>query len=104
MTTNAPNTQETSSTAQRFADEAKEKIERTVESVTGMSRERIHEMADRATDKTAAAIDRATEYIRNVDLRSQVDDLWAAMRRNPTPSIIAAAAVGFILGVSLRRR
>jgi ElaB/YqjD/DUF883 family membrane-anchored ribosome-binding protein len=102
MAINASNSPETS-TAQKFADQAKEKVERAVESVTNLSRERVQEITDRATDKTMAAIDRATDYVRNANVRQQVDDLWLAMRRNPTPSIIAAAAVGFILGVSLRR-
>lgn len=86
-------------TAQNVADQAKDTISRAVDSVTSASRERIGEVTDRAMD----AMEHATDYLRNVDVRGQLNELWEAMRRNPAPSIIGALAVGFILGASIRR-
>jgi uncharacterized protein YjbJ (UPF0337 family) len=86
-------------TARDLADQAKDTINRTIESVTSASREQIGQVTDRAMD----AMEHATDYLRNVDVRGQLDDLWQAMRRNPAPSIIGALAVGFILGASIRR-
>ena len=86
-------------TAQNLGDQAKDTINRTIESVTSASREQIGHVTDRAMD----AMEQATDYLHNADVRGQLDQLWQAMRRNPAPSIIGALAVGFILGASLRR-
>ena len=53
---------------------------------------------------TANAMDSAAHYIRSRDLRSMTSDLTDAVRRNPGPSLIAAVAIGFLLGAGLRRR
>lgn len=86
-------------TGQNLADQAKDTINRTIESVASASREQIGHVTDRAMD----AMEHATDYIRDVDVRGQLQELWQAMRRNPAPSIIGALAVGFILGASIRR-
>ena len=86
-------------TAQNLADQAKDTINRTIESVTSASREQLGQVTDRAMN----AMEHATDYIRDVDVRGQLQELWQVMRRNPTPSIIGALAVGFILGASIRR-
>lgn len=99
MSTNPQNFENTASrvqdTAEDFADQAKETVHRAVNA----TRETLDDVTDRAKD----AMERATDYVRNTDFRGQLDSVWQAMRRNPAPSIIGALAVGFILGVSIRR-
>ncbi len=52
---------------------------------------------------TADAIEDAAGYIRSRDVRSMAADLTQAVRSNPGTSLIAAVAVGFLLGMTLRR-
>ena len=53
---------------------------------------------------TADAMDSAADYIRVRDLRSMTSDLTELVRRSPGPSLIAAVAIGFLLGSAMRRR
>ncbi len=58
-------------------------------------------VADKARS-TADAIEGAAGYIRTRDIRSMASDLTDAVRGNPGPSLLAALAVGFLLGIALR--
>lgn len=53
---------------------------------------------------TADAMETAADYIRGRDLRSMTADLTDLVRRSPGPSLIAAVAIGFLLGAAMRRR
>lgn len=54
--------------------------------------------------RTAAnALGSAAGYIRSRDIREMGSDLTVAVRRNPRASLIAAASIGFLLGVMTRR-
>jgi hypothetical protein len=53
---------------------------------------------------TADAMETAADYIRARDLRSMTTDLTELVRRSPGPSLIAAIAIGFLLGAAIRRR
>jgi len=62
------------------------------------------------SDGTATAKDRLTEtfntasrYVQSRDMSEMVDDVTQAARRNPRVAVIAVAAVGFLIGRSLRR-
>lgn len=59
-------------------------------------------VADKAR-VAADAMQRAADYIRSRDVRRMGSDLTSTVRENPGPSLIAAVAVGFLLGVVLRR-
>jgi ElaB/YqjD/DUF883 family membrane-anchored ribosome-binding protein len=59
-------------------------------------------VADQA-HSTADAIEDAAGYIRTRDIRGMGADLTESVRRNPGPSLIAAVAVGFLLGLVMHR-
>ncbi len=53
--------------------------------------------------KTAEALGATAGYIQSRDMHEMIADAEAAARRNPVPSLVAAAALGLILGAFLRR-
>src|ERR1700676_1615596 len=55
-------------------------------------------------NKTAGKIDATADYIRNHDFRGMLTDLEQVVRRNPTPALIGAIGLGFLLGAALRGR
>ncbi len=59
----------------------------------------ITEFANTAADKLQST----ATYMREHDARQMMGDLNEVVRRNPGPSLIAAAAFGFLLGAALRR-
>lgn len=54
-------------------------------------------------ETAAGAIEDAAEYVRNRDVFAMASDLTAVVKRNPGPSLIAAVAVGFLIGMMFRR-
>jgi ElaB/YqjD/DUF883 family membrane-anchored ribosome-binding protein len=54
-------------------------------------------------NKTADTMEQTAQYLREHDVRGMLGDMKQVVRRNPGPSLIAAAAVGFLLGSALRR-
>jgi len=59
----------------------------------------IANMANKAAD----SLEQTAQYMREHDVRGMVGDVEQVVRRNPGPALIAAAAVGFLLGSALRR-
>jgi ElaB/YqjD/DUF883 family membrane-anchored ribosome-binding protein len=59
---------------------------------------RLGAMANRA----ANSIEGAATYMREHDVRDIVTDVEGAVRRNPGPSLLIAAAFGFLLGTAIR--
>lgn len=60
--------------------------------------ERTTEMASMAADKVEAT----SAYVREHDVQDMMSDLETLVRNHPTQSIVAAAAVGFLVGRMLR--
>jgi len=56
-----------------------------------------------AAHSAADAVSSGAEYLRAHDVETMMDDLTQSIRRNPTPAILGAAALGFILGRALSR-
>jgi ElaB/YqjD/DUF883 family membrane-anchored ribosome-binding protein len=55
-------------------------------------------------NKTAGKIESTADYIRDHDFRGMLTDLEQVVRRNPTPALIGAIGLGFLLGAALRGR
>ncbi|MEO8026130.1 MAG: hypothetical protein ABI823_06635 [Bryobacteraceae bacterium] len=53
--------------------------------------------------KTASTFDSSAQYIRDHDFKGMMDDVTTVVKRNPTPSLLIALAVGFLAGASMRR-
>jgi ElaB/YqjD/DUF883 family membrane-anchored ribosome-binding protein len=60
--------------------------------------ERTTEMAEMAAEK----IEATSSYVREHDVQDMMSDLETLVRNNPTQSLIAAAAAGFLVGRMLR--
>ena len=64
----------------------------------------LHEKSDavaRAAHSAADAVSHGAEYVRDTHMRTMMGDLVAVNRRNPGPSLLGAAAPGFLLGRAL---
>ena len=56
-----------------------------------------------AAHGAADAVSYGAEYLRDNDVRTMLNDLVEVIRRNPGPSLLGAAALGFMLGRALSR-
>src|SRR5262245_37975755 len=66
----------------------------------------LHEKGERvasAAHTAADAVSYGAEYLRENDVQTMLSDLMEVIRRNPGPSLIGAAALGFMLGRALSR-
>ena len=66
----------------------------------------LHQQGDRvagAAHSAADAMSYGAEYLRDNDVQTMLSDLMEVIRRNPGPSLIGAAALGFMLGRALSR-
>ncbi len=66
----------------------------------------LHEKGDRvasAAHGAADAVAYGAEYLRDNDVETMMSDLMDVIRRNPGPSLLGAAALGFLLGRALSR-
>ncbi|HEY6823890.1 MAG TPA: hypothetical protein VI195_05580 [Steroidobacteraceae bacterium] len=66
----------------------------------------LHEKGERvasAAHSAADAVSYGAEYLRENDVQTMLSDLMEVIRRNPGPSLIGAAALGFMLGRALSR-
>jgi ElaB/YqjD/DUF883 family membrane-anchored ribosome-binding protein len=52
---------------------------------------------------TADKLSTTAEYVREHDLRAMASDAESAVKRNPAPALLAAAAAGFLTGLLFRR-
>jgi hypothetical protein len=57
----------------------------------------------RFTRATADGLESSARYLRRHDLSRIAGDLTTMVKRNPVPSIVAGAAIGFIVGRMLTR-
>ena len=56
-----------------------------------------------AAHGAADAVAYGAEYLRENDVRTMLSDIVEVIRRNPGPSLLGAAALGFMLGRALSR-
>lgn len=66
----------------------------------------LHQQGERvasAAHSAADAMASGAEYLRDNDVQNMLSDLMEVIRRNPGPSLIGAAALGFMLGRALSR-
>ena len=73
-------------------------LQRTASTLRNSGGGRMGDVANRAADK----IERTATYMRDHDVRDMVSDVEGAVRRNPGPSLLIAAAFGFLLGSAIR--
>ena len=57
----------------------------------------------KAKDRMTDTFNMASQYVTSHDMSAMVDDAKHIVRKHPRAAIIALAAVGFLLGRSLRR-
>lgn len=117
--------QQTSNRAAEYAGEAKEKAAElgrdaeqkmnqkresaanALKNTAGSLRDRAHSSSEAIAnfgDRTADRLENTANYLREHDMRGMMGDLEGMVRRNPGPSLIAAAAFGFLLGAAMRGR
>lgn len=84
----------------RGIDTAASKLQNTASSLRqyGQGEGRVSSVANRAAD----TIEKTAGYMREHDVRDMLGDVEGAVRRNPGPSLIIAAAFGFLLGTAMR--
>lgn len=84
----------------RGIDSAAEALQSTASSLRSKAPAggRVGDMANRAAEK----MEGAASYMREHDVRDMVGDLEGVVRRNPGPSLLIAAAFGFLLGSAIR--
>jgi ElaB/YqjD/DUF883 family membrane-anchored ribosome-binding protein len=73
-------------------------LQRTASSLRGAGGGRVGDVANRAAD----TIERTASYMRDHDVRDMMSDVEGAVRRNPGPSLLIAAAFGFLLGSAIK--
>ncbi|MBV8144697.1 MAG: hypothetical protein JO184_06795 [Gammaproteobacteria bacterium] len=94
--------QEAGAKAAQRADQARVGAAAGLESMAST----LHEKGDRvasAAHSAADAVSYGAEYLRDNDMQTMLSDLMEVIRRNPGPSLIGAAALGFMLGRALSR-
>jgi hypothetical protein len=66
----------------------------------------LHQKGEQVASAAHGAADSVAygaEYLRDNDVRTMVSDLVEVIRRNPGPSLLGAAVLGFMLGRALSR-
>ena|SRR5215469_7097706 len=94
--------QDVGTKAAQRADQARVGAAAGLDTVAGT----LHERGDRvasAAHSAADAVSSGAEYLRANDVNTMMDDVMEVIRRNPGPSLLGAAALGFILGRALSR-
>ena len=94
--------QDVGARAAQRADQARVGAAAGLESVAST----LHEKGERVASAAHSAADAVTygaEYLRENDVQTMLSDLMEVIRRNPGPSLIGAAALGFLLGRALSR-
>jgi len=92
--------------AEDLSREAKERIDNARQPAADAmdsAAEKVRQSGVGPAGKVADSLHSAADYVRTNDFGSMVSDLGSAIKNNPVPSLIAAVAVGFIVGSALRR-
>ena len=61
------------------------------------------EAVDEARQTIAERLSSTTDYVRNIDAKRMLSNVERVVRDNPGPSLVIAAAFGFVIGRSLTR-
>jgi len=61
------------------------------------------EAVDEARQTIAERLSSTTDYVRNIDAKRVLSNVERLVRDNPGPSLVIAAAFGFVIGRSLTR-
>jgi ElaB/YqjD/DUF883 family membrane-anchored ribosome-binding protein len=61
------------------------------------------EAVDEARQTIAERLSSTTDYVRNIDAKRVLSNVERLVRDNPGPSLVIAAAFGFLIGRSLAR-
>ena len=88
-------------------DEGRSRTAETLKSTADSLRSGAQSSGQAITDvanRTAEKIDSTANYIRDHDFRGMLVDIEQVVRRSPTPALIGAIGLGFLLGAALRRR
>ena len=94
--------QDVGARAAQRADQARVGAAAGLESVASTLHEKSESVAS-AGHNAANAVAYGAEYLRDNDVETMMSDLMQVIRRNPGPSLLGAAALGFILGRALSR-
>jgi len=94
--------QDATARATQRADQARASAAAGLENVASTMHEKSERMAS-AGHSAADAVAYGAEYLRENDVQTMLSDLMEVIRRNPGPSLIGAAALGFMLGRALSR-
>ena len=94
--------QDVGARAAQRADQARVGAAAGLESVASSLHEKGERVAS-AAHSAADAVAYGAEYLRDNDVQTMMSDLMEVIRRNPGPSLLGAAALGFILGRALSR-
>jgi len=99
-------------TAQEYGKAAADNIDRNVRNAAGALQStastirsqaggsgKVSDMAQTAAEK----LDHTADYLQNFDTRQMLIQVEDWTRRNPGIAIVSAAAVGFLIGMSLKR-
>jgi len=92
--------------AEEFSRGAKERMEQSRSSAADAmdsTAERVRQSSYSAASNVAGGLHSAADYVRHNSFGNMFSDLGTVIRKNPAPSLIAAVALGFLLGSALRR-
>jgi ElaB/YqjD/DUF883 family membrane-anchored ribosome-binding protein len=94
-------------TAAQKVDESRGSTAATLKGTADSIRSGAQSSGQAITDvanRTAEKIDATADYIRDHDFRGMMADLEQVVRRNPTPALVGAIGIGFLLGAAMRGR
>ena len=94
--------QDVGAKAAQRADQARVGAAAGLETVASTLHERGDKVAS-AAHSAADAVSHGAGYLRDNDVQTMMGDLMEVIRRNPWPSLLGAAALGFLLGRALSR-
>jgi len=86
----------------------KESIASGIDSAADALRERVESLPGGAKVASAAeaasdAMENAAEYVRDQDLEGMIEDAQQLVKKHPGAVLLAAAALGFVIGRSFTR-
>jgi len=95
-------------TATRKVDESRSMAADRLEGAASTVYERVGDLpgGQRVKELASAAADRLSttaDYVRNHDAKRMMADVGTAVKNNPGPALLIAAAFGFVLGRALTR-
>lgn len=100
-------TEDLGTTAAEKIDSTRIPVANALESAAAAVERHSHDAGGRFEDiacRAAEGMGMAAGYVRTHDVQAMLQDAEQTLRRNPVPSLIAAAATGFLLGTLIMRR